>query len=126
MHPFQERKKLRKIIYSKATLLVLFVVFIFVARGAWQIHQKAIIAHQERDEAVRMLTDVQTRTAELQAGLKRLKSEIGTEAEIRQKFTVAKSNEEVVIVVDDDEKKGENSVAPEQSLWAKCLSFFGF
>lgn len=127
MIPFQERKKLRKILYSRVTLAVLFVVLVLVARGAWGIHQKAQIAISEREIAEHALRDLEERTAELDTTLGRLKSGSGMEAEIRQKFDVARSNEEVVEIVDDTSKKGENDEAVDsKSLWQNITSFFGF
>lgn len=123
--PFQERKKIRKILYSKVTLLVLFVILVAMGRGAWSIHQKTQIALSEREIAERSLSDLETRTAELKESLVRLKSEWGIEEEVRQKYTVARPGEEVVVVVDDSVKKGENSEAGNgKSLWQRFVSFF--
>ena len=124
MLPFQERKKFRKILYSKATLVVLLVMVVFVARGAWQIHEKAVIARAERDEAARALAELQNRTTELQASLGRLRSGQGIEEELRQKFTVAKPGEEVVVVVDESAKKSENGTSQSKSFWESILGFF--
>jgi len=125
MIPFQERKKLRKILYSKVTLVILFIILLAVGRGAWSIHQKAKIAVSERDIAERSLLQLESRTAELQKSLTRLKSEQGIEEEVRQKYTVALPGEEVVVVVDDVAKKGKNSEAVEtKSFWQRFVSFF--
>lgn len=127
MIPFQERKKIRKIIYSKVSLAVLFVVFLAVGKGSWDIHEKAVVAQTERDIAARSLAGLQARTTELQASLTELKSSQGIEEAVRQKYTVAKPGEEVVVVVDDSAKKGENGdVSSEKSFWQKIASFFGF
>jgi len=127
MIPFQERKKLRKILYSRVTLAVLFVVLVLVAKGAWGIHQKAQIAISEREIAEHSLRELEERTAELDMSLGRLKSGSGMEAEIRQKFDVARSNEQVVEIVDDSSKKGENNEAVgSKGLWQNVSSFFGF
>ncbi len=40
MIEFESKNKFKKRVYSKLTLLVLFVVFIFIAHGAWGIFQK--------------------------------------------------------------------------------------
>lgn len=125
MLPFQERKKLRKFLYSKVTLVVLFVLVAFLARGAWGIYQKAVIARAEREEAAQGLSELQDRTRELKASIARLKSEQGLEEELRQKFTVARPGEEVVVVVDADAKKSENGGVPE-GFWARMAHFFGF
>lgn len=126
MIPFQERKKLRKILYSRITILVLFVVFIAVAGGAWGISQKAGIARTERDIAEKSLAELQNRTRELEMSLERLNSSKGSEEEIRLKYTVARPGEEVVVVVDEQAKKSENNeVIEEQGFLTKLLSVFG-
>lgn len=125
MIPFQERKKLRKILYAKATLGALFVLSVIVARGAWHVYQKAAIARAERVEAERSLGELISRTKGLGESIDRLKSERGVEEEIRQKFTVARPGEEVVIVVDETSKKGKNSASDYTiSSWMKFLEFW--
>lgn len=127
MIPFQERKKLRKILYSKFTLVVLVGLFFVVGEGAWQVHQKAVVAQTERGIAARSLVELQSRTNELETSLARLKSDKGVEEEIRQKYTVARNGEEVVIVVDENAKKSENGVAPlSESFWQRLAAAFGF
>ncbi len=124
MLPFQGRKKFRKILYSKATILVLLVVLVFVARGAWKIHEKAIIASAERDQVARALAEVEGREAELQASLALRRTDQGIEDEIRQKFTVARPWEEVVVVVDESAKKGKNDEVADMGFWSRFLGFF--
>jgi len=126
MIPFQERKKLRKILYSKVTLVVLFIILLLVVRGAWGIHQKAEIAISERDIAARDLAEKQSRVSELNTSLMQLKSENGIEEEIRQKYDVARPGEEVVKIVDDSAKKGENGGAvSKKGFWQSLVSIFG-
>ncbi len=124
MLPFQERRKFRKILYSKATLFVLLVVLIFVARGSWKIHQKSTIARAERDQTERTLAEVEGRTTELQASIAVRMTDRGIEDEIRQKFTVARPWEEVVVVVDESAKKGKNGEVTDNGFWARILGFF--
>lgn len=125
MIPFQERKKLRKILYSKTSLFVLAVVLLAVGRGAWGVHLKASIAISERDIALRSLSELESRNSELKVSLARLKSGQGIEEEVRQKYTVARAGEEIVVVVDDSAKKGKNSeVASNGSFWQRVVSFF--
>lgn len=125
MIPFQERQKIRKILYSKVTLVVLFVVLFAVGNGALAIHQKAEIARSERDIAERSLTELEARTTELKTSLALLKSERGIEESVRQKYTVARPGEEIVVVVDDSLKKGKNGEAVDtKSLWQRFISIF--
>ena len=127
MIPFQERKKIRKVLYSKFTLAVLSGLLFVVIGGAWQIYQKAMVARAERDITARGFADLQSRTKELETSISRLKSNKGIEEEIRQKYTVARDGEEIVIVVDENVKKSENrEVATNESLWQRLASFLGF
>lgn len=125
MLPFQERKKFRKILYSKATLVVLFFLVVVIGRGAWQIHQKAVIAQGERAQAARAVEELNLRVQGLEKSLTRLRSPEGAEGEARQKYTVARPSEEVVIIVDVDAKKGKNGEGVEErSLWGRFMSLF--
>ena len=127
MIPFQERKKFRKIMYSKVALFVLLVVLFVVGRGTWDIYQKTSVAQTERDIAMRALADIQSRTTELQDSFVRLRSDRGIEEEVRQKYTVARPWEEVVVVVDDGEKIGKNGEAEDtKSLWQRFITIFRF
>lgn len=125
MLPFQERKKLRKVLYSKATLVVLFLLVVVIGRGAWQIHQKAVIAQGERVQAARATEELNLRAQGLEKSLVRLRSPEGAEEEVRQKYTVARPSEEVVIVVDENAKKGKNGEGvSKRSLWDRFTSLF--
>ena len=127
MIPFQERKKIRKVLYSKFTLAVLSGLLFVVIGGAWQIYQKAMVARAERDITARGFADLQSRTKELETSISRLKSNKGIEEEIRQKYTVARDGEEIVIVVDENVKKSENrKVVTDESSWQRLASFLGF
>ena len=124
MLPFQERKRFRKILYSKITLAVLFVALIFVARGAWHVYEKAVIAQTEKEEAARKLAELKQHTLDLEESVVGLKSDRGIEEEIRQKFMVARPGEEVVVVVDDGNKKSKNEeTSQKQNLWQQILGF---
>lgn len=122
MIPFQERKKLRKILYAKATLFVLLIILIFVARGTYQVYQKAHIARTGQKEVEKSFEELALHARELEQSVERLKSEQGIEGEIRQKFTVARPGEEVVVIVDESTKKSKNGEAEErQSFWQTIL-----
>ncbi|OIO30756.1 hypothetical protein AUJ77_01875 [Candidatus Nomurabacteria bacterium CG1_02_43_90] len=125
MIPFQERKKIRKIVYSKITIFVLTGVLFVVSVGAWRVHKKALVAMTERDISARALADSESRMKELQISLARLNSNQGIEEEVREKYTVALPGEEVVVVVDENAKKSENGEVPASNgWWQKILSFF--
>ncbi|HAS85014.1 MAG TPA: hypothetical protein DCS23_03030 [Candidatus Yonathbacteria bacterium] len=104
---------------------MLAVMLFFAGKGAWGIHQKAQIAISERNIAQRSMLEMEERTAELQSSLIHLKSDIGVEEEIRQKYSVVRPGEEVVVIVDDRAKKSENSEAGiGNGFWRSIVDFF--
>ncbi len=126
MIPFQERKKIRAIIYSKVFLIILVLILFGVGQGAWRVHKKADIARTERDFVAQSFADITVRTDELQSRLARIKSPTGIEEEIRQKFTVARQGEEVVIIVDENKEKDNNREVPTINFWQRMVLFFSF
>lgn len=125
MIPFQERKKFRQILYSKASIFLLLVVFLVVLHGVWKIHEKASIARAESEEAARVLAETQAHSDELKKSLDELKTDHGFEEEVRQKFAVARPGEEVVVVVDESDKKSKNGEGSSTgSFWEWVTSFF--
>jgi len=123
--PFQDRKRIRGFLYSKTSLSVLFLLLLLAGNGVWGIYQKSKTASSERDIALRSLTDLESRTAELKTSLSHLETERGIEEEVRQKYTVARKGEEVVVVVDDSAKKSKNDeVVDTRSLWQKLAPLF--
>ena len=110
MLDFRERSKMRRIVYAKPTILVLALITIFTARGAFGMYQKSKEAIAKRDKATAELQVLQTREAELNEDIARLGSERGQEEEIRDRFMVAKEGENVIIVADPEGTKTTHTV----------------
>lgn len=112
MREFQEKQKIRKRIYSKTTLLVLFIVMLFIAKGVWSIYGKERASHREVERLESQQKELQQRLDTVSANNEKLKTREGVEAEIRAKFDVVKADEGVIVVVDqelpmpEEEKKG--------------------
>lgn len=105
MLDFRERSRFRRVLYSKPTILVLFVVTILVARGAFGMYQKSEEAIAKRDKAAGELDVLRVREAELRDDIAQLSTERGQEEVIRDRFMVAKEGEKVIIVTDPEAKK---------------------
>jgi cell division protein FtsB len=125
MLPFQERKKFRKILYSKITIVVLGVLLLLVGRGAWNIHERAVIARAERAQMGRTVDELDSRAIELEKSLTSLRGSRGVEEEVRRRYMVARPEEDVVVIVDDDRKKSENDEAVKGgTLWSRIWGMF--
>lgn len=98
MLDFRERTQLRKTMYAKPTILFLGVIVLLIARGAWGMYEKSVEASVKRDKAAAELEHLQTYATQLDTDISKLSSERGQEAEIRDRFMVAKDGENVIVV----------------------------
>ena len=101
MRQFADKRKIRKILYSPLSIIVLVALVFFLARAVWGVYLKNNISRQVREAAVRQINELEARKAELEEKLRELESPEGLEAEIRDKLPVAKPGEEVIIIVND-------------------------
>ncbi|MDD4989192.1 MAG: septum formation initiator family protein [Candidatus Pacebacteria bacterium] len=100
MLPLEEKRKFKRILYSKTTLFVLCLAIFFVGRATWGVYQKEKESQQNLELTERQLDDLQKRNDYLTSEIKKLSSPSGVEEEIRQKFRVAKAGEQMAVIID--------------------------
>ncbi len=125
MLEFKEKKKARKMMYSKPVLLVLSVIFLLSLEGLWNIYQKHSEAYGKAQEAKSALENLRGREAKIEKKVAFLKTDRGKEEEIRKKFMVGKQGEGVILVVEQPvASTTPMASAPALSMWAGFLDFF--
>ncbi|TSC56608.1 MAG: hypothetical protein Greene041679_508 [Parcubacteria group bacterium Greene0416_79] len=123
MREFQQKRKMRRALYSRVTLLVLLALLVVVARGALNVYKKERESRKQLDRVDAELSVLETRRAALAEQIERLKTPAGIEAEIREQFQVAKPGERMVVIV--EEKGGEAAEPPQQrSFFSRFLGIF--
>ena len=99
MQDFQQRKKIRKTLYSRNVVLLLGVITILIARGALGVVFKDIESRKNLEVAQAEIAIAQAKNDELSRHIAHLGTEAGIESEIRQKYSVSKEGEEVAVIV---------------------------
>lgn len=102
MLDYRERFRVRRIIYSKATAIILLGMFVLVAQATWGMYEKSKEARDRRDKAVTSQKAYEERNRELENNINRLSTDRGLEEEIRSRYMVAKDGENVIVVRDPD------------------------
>ncbi|MGB8816274.1 MAG: septum formation initiator family protein [Minisyncoccia bacterium] len=120
---FQQKRKIKSVMYSKVTLFILLIIFIFLAKGAWGIYIKAQSSRNSLAETNKEYTDLETRENMLTGNIARLKTEEGIEAEIRSKYSVAKSGEVSIVIVDKDATNTTNKGGSGSGFWGSFLNW---
>jgi len=123
MQDFQQRKKVRKILSGRAAFLVLLIVTILLVRGVWGVFEKERESSLALIKARESLAAADSREQELSTNIERLKTPQGLEREIRDRFSVAKSGEEIILIV--DQKKEVELETDTRTVWEKIGDWFG-
>lgn len=95
----------KTIITSKISLLILFVVLLLSISSLWNVYEKYNRTKSHAETIVNDLNKLNIRKKKLIYDIAFLKTERGLEEEIRNKFDVKKSGEEVIFLFDKNEKK---------------------
>lgn len=102
MKEFQERAKTRRKRRSKVLLLFMFLVFVALVKGAFSAYAKESESRVEVDRSLKEKEALDKRYQVMAEQSDELKSDVGIESEIRNKFDVAKPGEGVIVIVDKD------------------------
>lgn len=116
---FQNKRKVRNRIYSKTTIFILFIVLVIFARATWGVYKTKVESKRSFDKISAEIQSLHEKEIALNAEVKRLNTEKGTEEEIRKKFNVIRGGEEVVFVLDPKEK--EEDMVEESGFWKDIL-----
>lgn len=117
MLDFQKKKRIRKVIYSPITLILLAILFISLLKGVWNVKKKSEFSLSNLEKERIELQKLVTREQNLASSIDYLKTEQGIESEIRTKFRVARDGEMVAIIIDDRGSTSTSSTStPERSL----------
>lgn len=123
MKDFQQRKKVRRVLYSRNVIIVLSIITILLVRGAFGVMQKNIESKKNVVLLNTQLEDARVKNQELTKNIAILSTEEGVESEIRQKFSVSKDGEQVAVIVDPKPVPGDEK-ADTGGLWVSVKSWF--
>ncbi|HSE34605.1 MAG TPA: hypothetical protein VLB83_00635 [Candidatus Paceibacterota bacterium] len=103
MLDFRERSRFRRLFYSTPSVVILVVIAGFLAHASWTMYEKSVQAGERRDKVLGELAALEARKVQLDADIGKLSTDRGIEAEIRDRFMVAKEGEKVIIITDPSE-----------------------
>jgi cell division protein FtsB len=121
---FQQKRTVRRIIYSKFTIFVLLVLVIVFSRSVWNIYKKEKFSRESLSVVERKYEDMSSRKKYLEGQIQKLNTEDGIEEEIRDKFSVKKEGEISVLIIDNSSSSKKIEMISEKSLWQKFLDVF--
>jgi len=129
MLDFHEKRKLKSLLYSKPAAYVLLAIALLLSWSVYERFEREREMATRRYELEEKLETLTMQAMTLEEEVARLKSERGIEEELRNRFEVAKTGEQVVIVVGDerDAATATTRLAPQpRGFFGRIGAFFGF
>ncbi len=125
---FQERKMLRKVVFSAPTALILWGIIVWMLWSVvslWGAKTKLIHRNNEVGEEIE---NAEESRKEIEGKIESIKSEYGIDLEARGKFNLTKPGEKVVIFA-DEQKNSQARGANKNllgSIWGSILDLLNF
>ncbi|MEX2013656.1 MAG: hypothetical protein WD897_01965 [Parcubacteria group bacterium] len=101
MKELQRKQRIRRVIYSIPSLIILSIVAFFLVKGALGVMNKEWASSKYSKELEEKAAALVIRERELREGVRRLGTEEGIKDEIRERFSVTQEGEFVAVIVDD-------------------------
>lgn len=124
MLDFYEKRRFRRLLYSKVTLIILALLVVWLFFVVLSMYQKERDTRLRRVEQREVLNELEAREESLREEIERLSTERGIEEEVRSKFEVGKEGEEVIIIVDNPDAEDTSKKETKKSFWQKVFSWF--
>lgn len=123
MREFEQKKKLRKILYSRTVIFILCIVVVFLSQATWKVYKKEKITRDNLNQIADEYKKLEARESSIKSSVDFLQTDKGVESEIRSKFRAVKPGEQVAIIINDEVKK-EIPPMPPETFWMKIKKFF--
>lgn len=123
MLDFEEKKYIKKLIYSRVSISIFLILLVLVMKGSWSAYKDEQFTRINKEIAERELDELKAREKLLASQINSLGTAEGRERELRNKFSVAKEGEKIIMIVDSKEDYNYNNTQ-ENSFWRSFLNFF--
>lgn len=117
MKQFQQKKRIRRILYSPIVLLILAIITVLLIRGCFGVYNKQKTSEANLERERMELQKLATRENSLSSSLNYLKTDQGVENEIRSKFRAVREGEKVAVIIDDQPTTSYSTTTQEHGFW---------
>ena len=123
MNEFKKRQRLKKIIYSRATVALLIIIVLFMTHAVWDIFWKYRGSIAAENQLKSQLSNVEAERVYLASSTEALQSQSGIQYELKEKFGAVASGEKEIVIVNT--ATTTSSAAPEnQNFFQHIFSWF--
>ena len=102
MREYQHKHMIRTLVYSRVTLVILFLLIILLLRSIMELNDKRLDVAKLRDDSVKERGELQKKVDTAQKQTDLIQTERGFENYVRTTYPVVKKGEGVIVIYDDN------------------------
>jgi cell division protein FtsB len=119
---FDDKKRIRRFVASPWVLAGIGVLIVIAGMNTWDMYQKWRLSEEALEKTRASYENLEKREAFLDSKIDSLSTEAGVEAEVRERFGVAKPGEGVIVVLSEEEE--QQFVEEEEGWWEEVKGWF--
>ncbi len=123
MNIFDNKRKFRKMAYSKIVSVCLIVVCAMLVNGLFNIYGKARESLDRKNFSAQSLLKLNNREEKLRREIERLDTRVGLEEELRSRYSFSKEGERVIVIIDENNTSEMASTSDEKTLTDRATSW---
>ncbi len=116
MREYQQKHIIRTLVYSKVTLVILFLLIILLLRSIIELNDKRIEVNALRNDSAKEREEIQRKVDKAKKETDTISTQRGFEAYIRTTYPVVKKGEGVIVIYDDN-KLPVSAVREDMTVW---------
>ena len=123
MREYQQKYMIRTLLYSRVTIVVLFLLCILLLRSIVDMNNKRLAVEKLRAESASERQDLELKVQKAEEKNNAIATERGFEAYVRTTYPVVKEGEGVIVIY-DGEKSPVAEVKSDMTVWERLQVFF--
>lgn len=118
MREYQQKHMIRTLVYSKVTLVILFLLVVLLLRSIMELKDKQVEVSKLRDDSIKERDELQRKVDVARKQTEDIETPRGFESYIRTTYPVVKKGEGVIVIYDDD-KVPVSAVRRDITVWER-------
>jgi hypothetical protein len=120
---FKSRRKAKRLFYSPATVIILILVIVVLARSTWSIYEKYRLSADRLRQTTNQLSALKTQEGNLSQSIAALSTASGTESTLRTNFRIVKPGESLAVIV-DTATTAPATATTSKTFWQRLFGWF--
>ena len=120
MREYQHKHMVRTLLYSRVTIVILFLLIIFLLRSIMELNDKRLEVAKLRDDSEQTRNTLTDKVTQAEKQGEDIATPRGFESYVRTTYPVVREGEGVIVIYDGD-KSPVSPVREDMNVWERLL-----